>query len=80
MPKSTDSSDVELLRLMLAGDEQAFTALYRRHKGLVYRFAVLMTGQASIAEEVTQEVFLALLRKGHLYDPVGTVNSSLAGN
>jgi RNA polymerase sigma-70 factor, ECF subfamily len=51
MTKPMVPSDAELLRLMLAGDEQAFTALYRRHKGLVYRFALLMSGQASIAEE-----------------------------
>ncbi len=62
-------SDAELLRLIVTGDEQAFTALYRRHQGFVYRFALLMSGRASIAEEVTQEVFLALLRKAHRYDP-----------
>jgi len=44
-------SDAELLQLMFIGDEQAFTALYRRHQGIVYRFALLMSGQASIAEE-----------------------------
>src|SRR5215470_359283 len=73
-------SDAELLRLMLAGDEQAFTALYRRHKGLIYRFALLMSGQTSIAEEVTQEVFLALLRNGNRYDPArGSLTSYLCG-
>ena len=46
-------SDAELVRLMLAGDETAFTALYRRHKGVIYRFALLMSGQVSVAEEVT---------------------------
>ena len=51
MTKPTVPGDTELLRLMLAGDEQAFTALYRRHKGPVYRFALLMSGQARIAEE-----------------------------
>jgi RNA polymerase sigma-70 factor, ECF subfamily len=80
MTKPVDPSDAELLRLMLAGDEQAFTALYRRHKGLIYRFALLMSGQASIAEEVTQEVFLALLRKGRRYDPSrGSLSSYLCG-
>jgi RNA polymerase sigma-70 factor, ECF subfamily len=69
MTKPMVPNDAELLRLMLTGDEQAFTALYRRHKGVVYRFALLMSGQASVAEEVTQEVFLALLRKGNRYDP-----------
>lgn len=62
-------NDAELLRLLWAGDEQAFTALYRRHQGGVYRFALLMSGQASLAEEATQEVFLALLRQSCRYDP-----------
>ena len=69
MTKPMVPSDAELLRLMLAGEEQGFTELYRRHKGLVYRFALLMSGQASVAEEVTQEVFMALLRSGRRYDP-----------
>jgi RNA polymerase sigma-70 factor (ECF subfamily) len=65
---------------MLAGDEQAFTALYQRHKGIVYRFAHLMSGQAGVAEEVTQEVFLALLRKGNRYDPSrGSLKAYLCG-
>jgi RNA polymerase sigma-70 factor, ECF subfamily len=80
MTKPMVPSDAELLRLMLAGDEQSFTALYRRHKGIVYRFALLMSGQASIAEEVTQEVFLALLRKGNRYDPaLGSLKAYLCG-
>ncbi|MBO0722829.1 MAG: RNA polymerase sigma factor, partial [Blastocatellia bacterium] len=73
-------SDAELVQLTLAGDEQAFTALYRRHQSFVYRFALLMSGRASIAEEVTQEVFLALLRKAHRYDPaLGSLTSYLCG-
>jgi RNA polymerase sigma-70 factor, ECF subfamily len=80
MTKPMVPSDAELLRLMLAGDEQAFTALYRRHKGIVYRFALLMSGQSSVAEEVTQEVFLALLRNGRRYDPErGSLKSYLCG-
>jgi RNA polymerase sigma-70 factor, ECF subfamily len=65
---------------MLAGEEKAFTELYRRHKGVVYRFALLMSGQASAAEEVTQEVFLALLRNGRRYDPErGSLKAYLCG-
>jgi RNA polymerase sigma-70 factor (ECF subfamily) len=62
-------SDAELLRLMLAGDEHAFVALYEKHQGAVYRFALLMSGGANIAEEVTQDVFLLLVREPHRYDP-----------
>ncbi len=80
MTKPMASSDAELLRLMMNGDEQAFTALYRRHQGAVYRFALLMSGQASVAEEVTQEVFMALLRNARRYDPErGSLSAYLYG-
>lgn len=65
----TIPSDAELVQLMSAGDDSAFVTLYRRHQGLVYRFALLMSGSANIAEEVTQEVFLILIRKPHGFDP-----------
>jgi RNA polymerase sigma-70 factor, ECF subfamily len=73
-------SDGELLRLMVAGDDQAFAALYRRHQGRVYRFAFLMSGSANIAEEVTQEVFLTLIRDARRYDEArGSLSAYLFG-
>src|SRR5215469_9673873 len=54
-------SDGELHRAALAGSSDAMAALYRRHGGLVYRFTLQMSRNAAIAEEITQEVFLALL-------------------
>jgi RNA polymerase sigma-70 factor, ECF subfamily len=62
-------SDETLLQLTMAGDEEAFTRLYRRLRGVVFRFARRMSGSSSVAEDVTQEVFLILLRKAELYDP-----------
>lgn len=74
------SSDQDLLRLMMAGDEDAFTALYRRHQGSIYRFALLMSGSASVADDVTQEVFLALVNGGQRYDLTrGPLNAFLHG-
>jgi len=65
---------------MLAGDEDAFTALYRRRQAPVYRFALQMTGNVVIAEDVTQEVFMALLEHARRFDPQrGTVASFLYG-
>lgn len=64
----TTLSDAELLRLMVAGDENAFAALYEQYQGAVYRFALLMSGAKNIAEEVTQDVFLMLVREPHRYD------------
>src|ERR1700743_1172335 len=57
----TDRTDEELLLRLQAGDELAFTLLYRRRQGAIYRFALHMTGSLVVAEDVTQEVCLALL-------------------
>ncbi|MCA1577259.1 MAG: RNA polymerase sigma factor [Acidobacteria bacterium] len=73
-------SDNELLRLMLAGDEDALAELYRRRQPAVYRFALQMSGSKSIAEDVTQEVFLFLMREGHVFDPErGALSAFLLG-
>jgi len=63
------SSDEELQRAAGAGSEEALASLYRRHGSLIYRFSLRMCSDQSIAEEVTQEVFLALLRQGESFDP-----------
>ena len=60
--------DEELLRLTQAGDEHAFTLLYQRHQGRIYRFALQMSGSYSVADDVTQEVFLALMRESFRFD------------
>jgi RNA polymerase sigma-70 factor (ECF subfamily) len=76
----TTPSDAELLRLMAAGDETAFVTLYQRHQGPVYRFALLMSGATNFAEEVTQEVFLTMIREPQRYDPArGSLSAYLYG-
>jgi len=64
-----EQTDEQLLELALNGNEEAFTDLYRRRQGPVYRFALHMSGSPQVAEEVTQEVFLFLLQRGHDFDP-----------
>jgi RNA polymerase sigma-70 factor (ECF subfamily) len=54
---------------MLGGSAGAFEALYDRRQGGVYRYALRMTGSEAIAEDVTQDVFIELMRDGRLYDP-----------
>src|SRR3984885_69554 len=69
-----------LLRRMVAGDEAAFTLLYRRKHPAIYRFALHMSGNTSIAEDVTQEVFMTLIRDAKRFDPArGTLSSYLFG-
>jgi RNA polymerase sigma-70 factor (ECF subfamily) len=76
----TDQTDEQLLVQALTGNEDAFTALYRRRQGPVYRFALHMSGSAQIAEEITQDVFLFLLQRGRDFDPTrGALGAYLFG-
>ena len=79
MPALPNLADDDLLRLTQAGNEQAFTTLYQRRQGAVYRFALQMSGNISIAEEVTQEVFLSLLSEGAYDGKRGPLVSYLYG-
>ncbi len=80
MKAQTDLSDSELLQSMLAGDEEALAALYRRRQRGVYRFAFQMCGSKTVAEDVTQEVFMVLIREGHTFDDSrGSLNAFLIG-
>ena len=63
-----EPNDGDLLRRMTAGDEAAFTTLYKRYQSGIYRFARQMTGEAGLAEEVTQEVFLSLMQEGRAFN------------
>lgn len=72
--------DYDLFLRLRSGDEQAFVALYRRRQGAIYRFALHMGGSAALAEDITQEVFLALLRDQCGFDAErGTVSGYLFG-
>jgi RNA polymerase sigma-70 factor (ECF subfamily) len=80
MRPGTVESDDDLLSRIQSGDEQAFMALYHRRQAALYRFALHMSGSAAAAEDVTQEVFLVLLREGCGYDPDrGTLSGYLFG-
>ncbi len=61
--------DQHLLREMSAGKEDAFRAIYERHQGALFRFVLHMTGSSATAEEITQDVFMHLIRKPRAYDP-----------
>jgi RNA polymerase sigma-70 factor, ECF subfamily len=70
--KSPQLSDEELLKRMAGGDRAAFAELYERWQAQVYRFTLRMSGSAACAEDVTQEVFLTLMRDGGQFEGRGT--------
>ncbi len=80
MTQTTDLADALLLRRMARGDEDAFTEVYRQKHPAIYRFALHMTGNPAVAEDVTQEVFMALIRNPKRFDPArGTLGGFLFG-
>lgn len=61
---SNEVSDQDLLRrFAVSGAEEAFRALAERHTGLVFGTALRIVRERLAAEEVTQNVFIALARK-----------------
>lgn len=62
-----DAADVEAAA---HGDEAAFERLVRSQNGRVWRYVVHLVGDAALAEDISQEVFLRAHRKlGTLRDP-----------
>jgi RNA polymerase sigma factor (sigma-70 family) len=56
-----------------------FQAAFAQHKDVVYRFAWRMSGPAA-AEDITQDVFVTLLRDPNRFDPArGTLRAFLLG-
>jgi RNA polymerase sigma-70 factor (ECF subfamily) len=77
---SGDLDDADLIELAAHGDREAFAALFRRHHRLVHRFARQMSGCAATADDVTQDVFVAVMRNLSRFDPaMGSFTTYLYG-
>jgi RNA polymerase sigma-70 factor (ECF subfamily) len=62
-------SDVELVELVLAGEQNAFEVLVERYKDAVQNLAYRMLGNVTEAEDVTQEVFVRAYTQLATYKP-----------
>jgi RNA polymerase sigma factor (sigma-70 family) len=81
-PSHDDAAATEaaIVTGLAAGHPEALAAAYDRHGQSVYRFAFALTASRDTAEEVTQEVFLFLLREWRRYDPArGSLEGWLIG-
>ena len=69
--------DVELLARVSNGDEAAIEQIYQRYGGACFALARRVLDDATLAEDVVQQVFLALWQ-GHGFDPArGSVSTWL---
>src|SRR4051794_33099302 len=54
--------DADLVNRLRAGDESAFVALIERYQQRMMRLAEMTVGSRAVAEEVTQDTWLAVVR------------------
>jgi len=67
LPERT--TDELLLKKAGEGDQAAFLELYDRYRDPIFRFAYRLLGSVEIAEDVTHDCFLSLIRKPENFRP-----------
>lgn len=65
----TPADDAALVASVARHEESALHELYRRYGAVVLGLATRILGDAGLAEDVTQEVFVQLWRTADRYDP-----------
>jgi RNA polymerase sigma-70 factor (ECF subfamily) len=63
------TTDELLLKRAEGGDQAAFVELYERHRTGIFRFAYRMLGSREMAEDITHDCFLSLIRRPENFDP-----------
>lgn len=63
-----NSSDEDLIKRYGEGDIDAFSILYSRHKGGLYRYLLRQIKDESTAEDVFQEVWSAVIKAAKSYE------------
>lgn len=60
-------ADEALLERVRQYDEKALLELYDRYQGSIYRYAFAMSGDPSLAADITQDVFLMMMDRRSLF-------------
>ena len=69
--------DVDLVNRLRAGDEAAFVALIGRYQPRMLRVAEMTVGSRALAEEVTQDTWLAVVRGVERFEGRSTIKTWL---
>ncbi len=68
-PEPGERADDELVGAVAAGDQSALGEIYRRYAGAVWAVARRVCNDATMAEDVSQTVFVELWRRPGRFDP-----------
>lgn len=68
---SINDSDSKLIFSLSQGDVKAFNELFLRYHLQIYRFAIKILQSEIDAEEIVQEVFIAVWQNRHYIKPEG---------
>lgn len=71
--------DLDLLRRMQAGDDDAVRELYARHGQRLYAYALHLTNDPATAEDVTQNTIVTAWREAHRFRGEGRLIAWLLG-
>jgi RNA polymerase sigma factor (sigma-70 family) len=66
---SAGPTDEELLAAYAAGDARAFGELYERHERPVYRYFLRQGAAPSLADDLLQETWMAVIRHAERFEP-----------
>jgi RNA polymerase sigma-70 factor, ECF subfamily len=73
-----EQTDAQLYQALRAGQKEAMGILYDRHAGLVYGLALRTLGNAQEAEDLTQDIFINLVRSTAYDSRRGSLRTFLA--
>jgi RNA polymerase sigma-70 factor (ECF subfamily) len=63
------TKDELLLAKAGAGDPAAFMQVYERHRAAIFRFSYRLSGSVDVAEDITHDCFLSLIKKPGNFQP-----------
>ncbi len=67
--------DQQLLHQIATGNAKAFGLLLEKYQDLVYGLSLKMVKDKTVAEDMTQETWMKVIKNAEKYSPVGSVKS-----
>lgn len=61
------------MQRVASGEQRAFSELYEQHKARVFGICLRMLGRGRSAEDMTQEVWMRVIKNANQYRPIGTL-------